>query len=148
MSVRPHLLSTPPRQAEFVLLHETDGDGRQRRSNRLLVSQLEFIIFAAIGLATVCGLLAAMVFANLTAMPDAFSYVGNTPAAWLGDLHSKKAMKLSKAELLEDSAECIDRNSMVLHRAAKFIRYAMWVAWCSIGFGALSCVVALCCRIN
>ena len=114
----------------------------------VLVSQPEFIIFAAIGLATVCGLLAAMVFANLTAMPDAFSYVGNTPAAWLGDLRSKKAIKLSKAELLEDSAECIDRNSVVLHRAAKFIRYAIWVAWCSIGLGALSCVVALCCRIN
>ena len=35
MSIRPHLLSTPPRQAEFVFAHETDGDGRQRRSNRL-----------------------------------------------------------------------------------------------------------------
>jgi hypothetical protein len=36
MSVRPHLLSTPPSQAEFVLAHETDGDGRLRGSNRLL----------------------------------------------------------------------------------------------------------------
>ncbi|GJD59042.1 hypothetical protein MTDSW087_05612 [Methylobacterium dankookense] len=35
MLIRPHLLSTPPCQAEFVLAHKTDGDGRQRRSNRL-----------------------------------------------------------------------------------------------------------------
>lgn len=36
MSIRPHLLNIPPRQAEFVSAHETDGDGRQRVSNRLL----------------------------------------------------------------------------------------------------------------
>ena len=35
MLVRPHLLSIPPRRAEFVLAHQTDGDGRQRASNRL-----------------------------------------------------------------------------------------------------------------
>ena len=35
MSVRPHLLSTPPRQADFVFAHETDGDDRRRTSNRL-----------------------------------------------------------------------------------------------------------------
>lgn len=30
MSVRPHLLSTPPRQADFVFAHETDADDRRR----------------------------------------------------------------------------------------------------------------------
>lgn len=30
MTIRPHLLSLPPRQAEFVFAHETDGDGWQR----------------------------------------------------------------------------------------------------------------------
>ena len=37
MWVHPHLLSTPPRQADVVFAHETDGDDRRRTSNRLLI---------------------------------------------------------------------------------------------------------------
>ncbi|TXM93930.1 hypothetical protein FV232_22315 [Methylobacterium sp. WL30] len=109
----------------------------------VLVTKPDFLPFGIIGLAVVAGLLAAMVLANLSAMPDAFSYVGNTPAGWVADVKGKKPLGLSKAEALEDSAECITANRAVLERAAKLIRWAMWTAWGSISLGALVSLVTL-----
>jgi hypothetical protein len=47
MSVRPHLLFTPRRQAEFVSSYGTDGDGRRRCSNRLLDEIERILIWSA-----------------------------------------------------------------------------------------------------
>ena len=83
-----------------------------------------------------------MVLANLTAMPDPFNYVGNTPASWVGDVRTGKSIIQSKVEALEDSSECIEANRQVLARSTKLIVWAVWLAWGSIVMGAIATTVA------
>lgn len=98
--------------------------------------------FGIIGLLTVVGFLAAMALANMAAMPEGFDYVGNTPRAWVGDLASGKAFALSQAELLAETAQCIDDNREVLEKSARFTNWAIWTAWGSVGGGAFCSLIA------
>lgn len=107
----------------------------------VLASQSDATPFAWVGLIIVAGFLASMFMANRAAMPDAFSYVGNTPDNWLDDIIEGKVLARSKAELLADTARCIARNGDVLDKCAKYVARAVWTAWGSLILGAVGAVV-------
>lgn len=80
------------------------------------------------------GLLVSMALASYSARPVGFSYCGNTPSAWLGDLEKGVPLKNALAEQAAHYDEHIASNNDVLRRNAKFMTAALLVAW----FGLLA----------
>lgn len=105
-----------------------------------LASQAPTVPFAWIGVAVVAGFLVSMFLATKAALPDAFSYVGNTPDNWVDDVRERKNPQWAKAESLADSARCIERNRTVLKRSATLTTWATRIAWASLAAGGATAV--------
>lgn len=108
----------------------------------VIATSPDFAPFGIVGVLVVCGLLTAMFFANMAAMPDDFYYVGNSPSQWVADIDGKKALHRSMAEGINLDVRSIDRNTDTIDRSSAFIKRAVWIAWGSLVAGAVGMVLA------
>ncbi len=114
----------------------------------LLLSQNSFPTLAAVCFASAVGLLAAMFLANMSARPETFYVAGNSPEDWLPDIESGVSLEDCRIEILEDFADRIRKNNLVLKRNGDLFQNAFWIAWLSLLGGALMAIVLLTARFG
>lgn len=83
------------------------------------------------------GLLVSMGFASYSARPVDFSYCGNTPSAWVGDIAKGVSLKSALAEQIAHYDEHIPTNGKVLRGNTRCMNAALVGAWLSLFAGGI-----------
>lgn len=109
----------------------------------LLEAEAAYSELAWVASAIALGLLAAMFFAILSAMPSHFWFIGNSPELWRKDLVAGTPLKHSLAQQAAHYAEMISANDKIMVRNAKQMAASVWIAWGSLLFGSLFSALVL-----
>lgn len=73
--------------------------------------------------------LISMFFANLSAMPARFWFVGNTPKQWEQDLKDHTPITNSLAQQIQHYEDMIAANNQLMRRNSKQMLAAIWFSW-------------------